>query len=132
MIIRLAFAAPALAAAAAHAQCTEKWFPQTGAADLNNLVVGATTWDPPGPQDDLLIFGGWFTSAGGNPANHVAAWDGQAWSALDSGTTGKVYALAVYGGDLITGGSFASAGGVLCANIARWDGAAWHPLGSGT
>ncbi len=32
-----------------------------------------------------LYAGGWFTTAGGVPANYIAKWDGSAWSALGSG-----------------------------------------------
>ena len=37
---------------------------------------------------NLLIAGGDFTSAGGAPAVHIAAWDGAGWSALGTGISG--------------------------------------------
>ena len=118
-------------APATRGQCVEQWVPQTGAAGLNGEVLAACVWDPPGPTPDLLVFGGWFSAAGGAPAAHVAAWDGGAWSALGSGTSGDVYAVEVYDGEVVAGGHFGSAGGVACANIASWDGAAWRALGAG-
>ena len=35
-----------------------------------------------------LYAGGYFTTAGGVPANYIAKWDGSAWSALGSGMNG--------------------------------------------
>ena len=40
----------------------------------------------------------------------------------------RVYAVAVYQGDLYVGGRFDRAGGVAAKNIARWDGTSWHPV----
>jgi len=70
-----------------------------------------------------LYVGGSFLSAGEVPANYIAKWDGNAWSALGSGVNGQVYALAVSGTDLYAGGNLGS--------IAKWDGSAWSVLGSG-
>jgi hypothetical protein len=82
-----------------------------------------------------LYAGGLFTTAGGAPANHLAKWDGSAWSALGSGVGGFyltfVYALAVSGTDLYAGGQFINAGGVPANYIAKWDGSTWSALGSG-
>jgi hypothetical protein len=80
-----------------------------------------------------LYVGGNFTSTGGNAANHIAKWNGTAWTALGSGIDlyGRVSALAVSGNDLYVGGSFATAGGNPVNNIAKWDGSAWSALGSG-
>jgi hypothetical protein len=73
-----------------------------------------------------LYAGGRFTSAGGNPANHVAVWNGSNWSALGSGLSDVVYALATdAAGNLYAGGSFSG-------GVARWNGAGWSALGSGT
>jgi hypothetical protein len=78
-----------------------------------------------------LIAGGKFTLAGGVPANHIAAWDGDSWSTLETGTSGVVLALTVYDGSLIAGGSFVTVGGVPVNNVARWDGTEWHAMGGG-
>jgi hypothetical protein len=86
-----------------------------------------------------LYAGGYFTTAGGVPANNIAQWNGGAWSALASGTTGSypnwpfafVDALAVCGTNLYAGGSFNTAGGLSASCIAKWDGSAWSALGSG-
>jgi len=44
--------------------------------------------------------GGKFTEAGGNPANNIARWDGEAWHSLGGGVNGAVYAVAVSGPDV--------------------------------
>jgi len=84
-----------------------------------------------------LYAGGYFTSAGGVPANYIARWNGSAWSALGSGMGGNdptrstgVNALAVSGTNLYAGGTFLRAGG-SANNIAKWDGSAWSALGLG-
>lgn len=78
-----------------------------------------------------LYVGGYFTQAGGFPANGVAKWDGTSWSALGSGVSGGVRALAFVGDDLYAGGSFTNANGVSARRVAKWNGTEWSPLGSG-
>jgi len=82
-----------------------------------------------------LYVGGYFSSAGGLPASHVARWDGASWSALGAGVDGPVVALAVFddggGPALHVGGSFVNAGGAPASRVARWDGTGWSALGSG-
>jgi hypothetical protein len=84
-----------------------------------------------------LYAGGGFTTAGGNPANCIAQWDGSGWSALGSGMSGGneygpyVGALAVSGGMLYAGGNFTTAGGSPANYIAQWNGTNWSALGSG-
>ena len=73
-------------------------------------------------------------------ADHVARWDGSAWSAMGSdqaGTDGyfstaaSINALAVDGPFVFAAGSFQDANGDPLADaIVYWDGLAWHPLGS--
>ena len=80
-----------------------------------------------------LYAGGYFTTAGGVPANNIAKWNGSAWSALGSGMSTATcrHALAVSGTDLYAGGDFTTAGGVPANYIAKWNGSAWSALGSG-
>jgi len=76
--------------------------------------------------------GGWFTTAGGSPANYIAKWDGATWSALGTGLNSAVTSLAVDGNDtLFAGGWFTVAGGASAQYIAKWNGTAWSALGSG-
>ncbi|MGY3089509.1 hypothetical protein ACVWYF_002557 [Hymenobacter sp. UYAg731] len=81
--------------------------------------------------------GGLFQQAGGATANHVARWNGTAWSSLGTGTANglndRVMALVVAGnGDVYVGGffTFINSGG-QANRVARWDGTAWNSLGTG-
>jgi hypothetical protein len=85
-----------------------------------------------------LYAAGEFASAGGQPANRIARWNGSAWSPLGSGigVLGYgVYALASYddgtGPGLFAAGSFTTAGGLPAIRIAKWNGSAWSSLGAG-
>jgi hypothetical protein len=86
-----------------------------------------------------LYAGGIFTDAGGElTVNHIAKWDGSAWSALGTGMSGglpplvtSVDAIAAVGNNLYAGGNFTSAGGVVVNSIARWDGSRWSALSNG-
>ena len=42
---------------------------------------------------DVLVVGGDFANAGTTPANFIATWDGDTWSALGSGVDDDVHAL---------------------------------------
>jgi len=92
---------------------------------FNRPVSAFTTYG------NRLVAGGEFTRAGYQPANHIAAWDGQTWAELGGGTNGIVSALAVFRNELIAAGLFTSAGGVPARNIAAWDGDSWSALGDG-
>jgi hypothetical protein len=71
--------------------------------------------------NDRLMVGGAFTQlTGGDPASHVAAWDGSSWSQLGSGANGTVSALTFFDGKLIVGGYFTIAGSKASAYVAQW------------
>ncbi|GAA4347170.1 hypothetical protein GCM10023185_02050 [Hymenobacter saemangeumensis] len=81
-----------------------------------------------------LYAGGDFIQAGSQLANHVAKWNGTAWSTLGTGATNgvnrEVRALAVTSlGELYVGGFFDQAGGQPARCIAKWNGTAWSTLG---
>src|ERR1051325_2602485 len=78
-----------------------------------------------------LYIGGDFAIAGDVLASRVAKWIGSSWSALGSGMSGAVWALAVSGDYLYAGGTFTTAGGSAANHVAKWDGNAWSALGSG-
>ncbi len=81
-----------------------------------------------------LIAGGPFPTAGGVNVNNIAAWNGNSWHALGSGTSGYypwVYSLTIYDGELIAGGQFIAAGGTDANYIAAWDGNIWQRLKDG-
>jgi hypothetical protein len=78
--------------------------------------------------------------AGIPQADHVARWNGSAWSALGANTAGTdgwlptsafIYAIAAKGSDVVITGSFQNANGnPLADSVARFNGTAWMPLGS--
>ncbi len=86
-----------------------------------------------------LYAGGAFTTAGGNPANRVARWDGSQWQPLaggvsvDAGFFGgiAVTALCVYDNQLFVGGSFLKVDTISTACIGSWNGTAWTAYGTG-
>ncbi len=86
-----------------------------------------------------LIAGGLFTTAGGQSASNIAAWDGASWAPIGGitspGGQSGVESLRVDSSTqpptLLVGGQFTSAGATPCANIARWNGVTWAPLGAG-
>lgn len=106
---------------------------------IARLENGRWVWPEPTDSSILalavvggqLVAGGDFTRIGNTPANHVASYDGRSWSALGTGTNGRVSAVIQSGTDLVAGGSFSMAGGVTCNNIARWNGKDWSPIGMG-
>ncbi len=73
-------------------------------------------------------------------ADHVAKWNGSAWSAMGSATGGTngwfpassfIYALTTSGSRVFAAGSFQNANGDPRADfIASFDGSAWHNVGS--
>lgn len=80
--------------------------------------------------DGTLYAAGWFTEAGGEPAEGVATFDGSTWTPLPSGPGFEVESLATDGINLYAGGIFydfgpdeSSPGGV-----AMWDGEDWTDL----
>jgi hypothetical protein len=78
-----------------------------------------------------VYVGGLFTTAGGNPANRIAKWNGSSWSALGTGVDNDVYAIAISGSDVYVGGYFTAAGGNPANYIAKWNGSSWSALGTG-
>jgi hypothetical protein len=107
---------------------------------MDNNVFAMVGFAGDGTHPPGLYAGGYFNTAGGVSAYHVARWNGQAWQALGTGTSGDVWALTIFDWDgpggapasLYVGGSYmSSAGGVSVNNIARWDGSAWSALGGG-
>ncbi len=83
----------------------------------------------------FLYAGGIFTTDSGGPANYLARWDGNEWSALGEGISGELYLTSVNAlatdprGNLYVGGLFTTAGGVNAENIAKWNGESWSSVG---
>jgi hypothetical protein len=78
--------------------------------------------------------------AGIPQADHVARWNGSAWSALGSNASGtdgwfpasaSINSITTTSSRVIVGGSFQNAGGDARADgVASFDGTSWSPLGS--
>lgn len=78
--------------------------------------------------------------AGIAQADHIARWDGSAWSAVGSNSAGTngwlpasafIYAMTTYQSLVIAAGSFQNANGVATGDeIAYFDGTTWQPIGS--
>jgi len=116
-----------------------------GSGGWNPIGHGATASDPAlagkvetfTSAGNTVYVGGDFIDAGGlAKADHIASWDGTAWSALGGGLgngPSAVYAIAVdpVTGDVFAAGSFQNAGGDQAADaIARFDGTSWTSLSS--
>lgn len=92
---------------------------------MNDWVLAVS-----GFQEELIA-GGYFTSADGHPANHIARWDGDAWYPMAQGLDGAVRAIVEYQGNVIAAGTFETSGGNYMGHVARWNGVAWEPMALG-
>jgi hypothetical protein len=106
----------------------------------SNLGLGITG----GPVSALIVFddgtgpalyaGGSFTTAGGNSVNHIAKWNGQAWSAVGAGISDNVLAFGVYNDG--TGPALYAGGGLFTpfgshGFVNKWTGSTWVSVGGG-
>ncbi len=101
----------------------------TPGSDSLNGNVNVINGDAP----NVLLVGGEFTDAGGNPAaDKLASWNGSAWSAVGNASdqlNGGVFAIAYANGKTYAGGAFTNAGGDPNADfLAVWNGQAWAPF----
>ncbi|MBC7772956.1 MAG: hypothetical protein H7210_10710 [Pyrinomonadaceae bacterium] len=113
---------------------------------LNTNTRGLYTWDRAGDGHEVVVIGGYITSAGGVPAHGVAVWNGTEWSTLGSGFGTTSFGSQTYPdrflsvdidgagpepSRLYATGYFTEASGAPAAGIARWNGMTWEPVGSG-
>jgi hypothetical protein len=84
-------------------------------------------------QNDALVVGGTFVTAGEQTVNRIARWNGAEWSGFGPGLNGGVLDLIEFEGDLIACGGFTRPVGqpTVLDRVARWDGSAWVPMGAG-
>jgi hypothetical protein len=98
----------------------------------SGMTIGYSVYSLAFDSNDNLYAGGFFFSANGVTANHIAKWNGTQFSALGSGTNNTVRALAVdSSGNLYIGGDFTTANGVTVNRIAKWNGTQFSALGTG-
>ncbi|UJR82805.1 hypothetical protein [Sandaracinus amylolyticus] len=126
-----------------------EWRPLGGSVDGEVSALESVPADSPDAQE-LIYVGGDFDNAGEVPAEDLAMWNGEVWTAIGGGFEGYPYDWDPTGeeragtsvrailrdpesGDLIVAGAFRTAGpdGLVVNNIARWDGEAWHAYGDG-
>jgi len=112
------------------ADCPYDWQPPLAPPAAGGPVETATTWDPdgPGPARDWLVVAGY---ASPPPTSYINAWNGTSWQSLGTGTSGPVFAVQSYGGELVAAGRFDFVDGLALSGIARWNGTSWSPLASG-
>lgn len=114
------------------------WSALGGGVDGVVRALAVFDEDGDGPAAAALFAGGEFMNAGGQPAAHIARWDGAAWSAVGGGMDATVRALYVFDDDgsgpnspsLFAGGDFIHAGLTAAGGIARWNGSAWSAVGT--
>ena len=108
--------------------------PSTGGGAVDDYVRSLAS-----SGNDVYIGTDSVNVAGIPQADHVARWDGSAWSAVGANAGGTdgwfpasafIYALAAKGSQVVATGSFQNAGGnPLADDVANFDGTAWGPLG---
>lgn len=114
-----------------------------GPGGWDHLGHGATASDPAldgavyalnAEKPGTLYVGGNFLNAGGHAAaDHIASWNGSAWSTVGPNLNGDVHAIAYHAGKVYVGGTFTNAGGNPNADfLAVWDGSHWSPFCTST
>lgn len=92
-----------------------------------------------GSGEALYVAGNYVTLNGQVGLDHIARWDGSAYTSVGGTIGGAVplIVLDVLGADIGDGealyaaGRFLTIGGVAANNVAKWDGTTWIPLGNG-
>lgn len=107
-------------------------------AALGDVASGASITNVYAIEDDgtNLYVGGQFTNLSGDARmDHIAKWDGSAWTNLgeitgDGALNERVHALEFADGILYAGGRFTDAQTIANADyIAKWDGTSWSAVG---
>lgn len=87
----------------------------------------------------VLYVAGAFRNIGEMPADFLARWNGEAWSAVPGAPSGGISAMVEYDADgagpsptkLVVGGQFQGPVFAWARNVATWDGANWLHVGEG-
>jgi len=117
----------------------EVWDGDAAAPDPNMAYIAmydGSNWTPLGTglneyvraiheYNGDLVAGGYFTNAGGVPANKIARWDGTNWNAMGlgfdaSGIDEYVKSATVWNGIFFAGGAYTQAEGNPMNYIAQW------------
>lgn len=105
--------------------------------EVAGLLVLADDSSPLRP--DTVLVGGAFDQAGGQPASHVATWDGAVWSSIGEGLPTVIRSFARYDPDgdgpmsarIYAGGDAAPSSAVADyrgQSLFAWDGTAWSAI----
>jgi len=103
-----------------------KWV-EMGTGGMNNQVCALAV-----DGSNNIYAGGYFTTAGGVSASHIARWSisTSTWYAMGTGASGNVWSIATSGTNIYITGGFTTAGGITVNNVAKWNGTAWSALGT--
>jgi len=110
--------------------CEPQWLELFPSGQLGRDLYDFEVFDPDGdgPLAPVLVAGGVFSTAGGLPARHAAAWDGRRWSALGDGPDDNIFGLGLFDPD----GSEPNPPVLVAAvefGVWRWDGLDWQEIG---
>ncbi|WP_132389483.1 hypothetical protein [Micromonospora sp. KC723] len=107
------------------------WFALPGPAGVGTEYGGAVSapvWDLTAVNGQLIV-AGLFTTAGGVPANSVAAWNGSTWSSVDQPIQGAtVLAVENYNGALVASRAY-SENNFSVNDVAVRSNGQWSALG---
>jgi len=115
------------------AGCQPDWLPTFGELPgTDELINALAVFDDQSGSGPALFVGGSFSYAGSQNAVGIAKWNGTAWSAVGTGTSGFGTALAVYddglgGGPALYVGGIGVLGGTV-SGLARWNGTSWSAV----
>lgn len=102
------------------------WAPVGGG--VNGGVYSMASFDDGMGGGPALYAGGFFTTAGGVPAQGIARWNGTSWSPLGAGLDSGAFVMKEFADGmgaspaLFVGGAFFQAGGSPAQCIAKWQG----------
>ena len=114
-----------------------KW----SAGVLSSLGGGINTGLTPSSVNCIKLYNGelyavgTFTAAAGAPANLIAKWDGNNWSAVGTevfegySNYSGLNSMEVYDGELYVGGDFYAISDTTIKSLAKWDGTSWSSAG---
>jgi hypothetical protein len=109
----------------------------TGPSSGPNSVTTCMKGYQSRPSIQTLVMGGFFTSAGGVLANHIASFNINTatqttfWERMGAGFNEPVRAIEYHNGSIYAAGDFTASGSTPLGYIARWNGTAWEQVGGG-
>lgn len=71
-------------------------------------------------DSQVVVVGGDFSTAGGQPALNIARFDSGAWSPMGDGLNNYVGAVSMFRGEVFATGQFSASGSLDAGRVARW------------